>query len=137
MVKITARIINYGALAYVIWAAVDDAKNISYYRAQSHVAQTPVQGAWKTAFVSEWKDNQWQSKNAADSLFVNRIFFDGYNGVLRSDLIRDRFRFSVDSTGNLLTINYTNARNEWNTAPVKWKYERLSTDSLNLGSRIR
>jgi len=130
--KITGRVINYLALAYIIWAAADDAWSISWSRSQAHVAQTPVQGPWKTSFVSEWKNNQWESKNAADTLFVNRIFFDGYNGVIRSDFIRDRFRFSVDSTGNLLTVSFTNARNEWNTAPVKWKYERASSDSLKL-----
>jgi hypothetical protein len=130
--KITGRVMNYSALAYVIWMAADDAWSISYQRGQSHIAQTPVQGPWRSASVLEWKDNQWRIKNGADSLFVNRIFFDGFNGVIRSDFIRDRFRFSIDSTGNLLTINYTNGRNEWNFAPVKWKYEKPHADSLHL-----
>jgi len=129
--KITGKVINYLALAVIVYLSGEGAWN-TYKYASTHVTQTPVQGPWKTSVVMDWKENQWQAKSAADTLFVNRIFFDGFNGVIRSDFIRDRFRFSLDSAGNQLTVNFTNSRNEWNIAPVKWKYERPTPDSLNL-----
>ena len=67
-----------------------------------------------------------------DSLYADRVFFDGFNGVIKSDFIRDRFRFSIDSVNHTLTVNFTNLRNEWNTPPVTWRYEKPSEDSLHL-----
>jgi uncharacterized membrane protein YphA (DoxX/SURF4 family) len=132
--KISSHVLNFAALAYILWTAGQGAFG-TYKYANTHVANTAVQGPWKTVILSQWKDNQWQSMERADSLFADRLFFDGFNGVIRSDFIRDRFRFSIDSTKRQLTVNFTNARNEWNMAPATWRYERVSNDSLNLWVR--
>ncbi len=132
--KISTQVLNFAALAYILWTAGQGAFG-TYKYANTHVINTAVQGPWKTVSVHQWKDNEWQSKQSVDSLFANRLFFDGFNGVIRSDFIRDRFRFSIDSAKQQLTVNFTNARNEWNTAPATWKYERVSPDSLNLWVR--
>ena len=132
--KITGRVLNYVALAYILWTNGQGA--INYYKySTTHVTPTPVQGSWKTVSLVHWKENQWQSKEPTDSLFASFVFFEGFNGVIKSDFIRDRFRFSMDSIGNLLTVNFTNSRNERNIAPVKWKFEKRSSDSLMLWVR--
>lgn len=129
--KISGMVLNYGALIYILYLTGEGA--YYYYDfSQQHVTPTPVQGPWRTVDVKLWKDGQWQSKDQYDSLYANRLFFDGLNGVIKSDLIRDRFRFSVDSTGTSMTVRFTNLRNEWNIDPVTWKFERPVEDSLKL-----
>ena len=132
--RITGQILKLLALGYILYTAGDGA--IGYYKySTTHVLQTPVQGPWRTVSLSQWDGHRWQHKERTDSLFADRIFFDGYNGVIKSDFIRDRFRFSLDSTANRLTVNFTNSRNEWNTPPVKWRFEKSNPDSLNLWVR--
>lgn len=128
--KWAGRIANYGALAYIAWTAGQGAWNT--YNFTHAQAQTPVQGPWKAGVVEVWKEDQWQPCNLADSLCADRIFFDGYNGVIQSNHVRDRFRFAMDSATHRLTVNFTNNRNEWNTPPVSWKYEMVAGDSLRL-----
>ncbi len=132
--KISSMVLNYAALAYILWTAGQGAFG-TYKYSNTHVVNTAVQGPWKTVSLFQWKDNQWQSKAQVDSLFADRLFFDGFNGVIRSEFIRDRFRFSIDSAKQQLTVNFTNSRNEWNMAPATWRYERVSRDSLNLWVR--
>jgi hypothetical protein len=132
--KITGQVLKYGALAYILWTNGSGAW-ATYQYANTHVTLTPVQGAWKAVAVWDLKSDTSQVKNTADTLYANRLFFDGYNGVIRSDFIRDRFRFSIDSTKSLLTVNFTNLRNEWNIAPVQWKYMRQHEDSLTITGR--
>jgi hypothetical protein len=129
--KITAMILNFAALAYILWTAGQGAFG-TYKYASTHVANTPVQGPWKTVSLEQWGGDNWQHVTKSDSLFADRVFFDGFNGVIRSDFVRDRFRFSIDSAHSELTVNFTNSRNEWNIAPAKWKFERVSPDSLKL-----
>jgi uncharacterized membrane protein YphA (DoxX/SURF4 family) len=132
--KVSSMILNLAAVAYILWTAGQGALG-TYQYANTHVANTPVQGPWRTVSIQQWQQNGWRLKPRADSLFADRIFFDGFNGVIRSDLIRDRFRFSIDSATQRLTVNFTNSRNEWNIAPATWSFERPSRDSLNLWIR--
>lgn len=132
--KIVGYVLKYGALAYILFTTGQGAWG-TYQYASSHVATTPVQGAWKTTAVWDIKADTTHLKNATDSLYSNRLFFDGYNGVIRSDFFRDRFRFSIDSAKSLLTVNFTNQRNEWNIAPVQWHYTRVHDDTLTITGR--
>lgn len=129
--KISSMVLNFGALAYILWTAGQGAFG-TYKYASTHVANTPVQGPWKTVSLYEWKNEAWIPMQRADTLFADRLFFDGFNGVIRSDFVRDRFRFTLDSAKQQLAVNFTNSRNEWNIAPVTWKFDRVSPDSLNL-----
>jgi uncharacterized membrane protein YphA (DoxX/SURF4 family) len=129
--KITGMVLNYGMLLYILYLSVEGAYN--YYQfSQTHVNASAVQGPWRTVEVKCWKDGAWRAKDQYDSLYANRLFFDGANGVIKSDHIRDRFRFTIDSTGTAMDVRFTNLRNEWNIPPVTWKFERPATDSLKL-----
>ncbi|MBX7127397.1 MAG: hypothetical protein K1X47_17005 [Cyclobacteriaceae bacterium] len=127
----TGRVVKYAALAWILWTNGQAAVNMMQY-AQSHVAQTPVQGAWRAFEVRRQQDSVWTAMDPNDSLYAGKIFFDGYNGVIRSEWIRDRFRFSLDSASSSLTVNFTNARNEWNIAPEQWVYQVVAADTLSL-----
>ncbi len=129
--KMGGLIISYLLLGYILYKTGDGAINYYTY-SKTHVAPTAVQGAWKTVVVKVEDNQQWLPLDQMDSLYTARVFFDGFNGVIKSDFIRDRFRFSIDSATHQLTVNFTNLRNEWNIPPVTWKYERPSSDSLHL-----
>lgn len=129
--KIGGLIVTYLLLGYIIYTTGDTA--INYYKySKTQVTPTSVQGAWRTVAVQEENNQQWKPLAQTDSLFVDRLFFDGFNGVIKSDFIRDRFRFSIDSATHQLTVNFTNLRNEWNIPPVTWRYEKPSVDSLHV-----
>lgn len=132
--RYSALAVNVLALGYVGWTNGQGAFQ-TYQYATTQVALTPVQGPWRTASLKKWTNGQWESKTNADTLSVDRVFFDGYNGVIKSELLRDRFRFTVDSASHSLEVRFTNLRNEWNIPPVRWSYERTAPDSLNLWIR--
>lgn len=133
-VKVTGLVLNYGALLLILFLSGQGAY-YSYTYSRRAITPSAVQGPWRAVDVKWWKDGSWQSKDALDSLYAHRIFFDGANGVIKSDFIRDRFRFTVDSTGNAMEVRFTNLRNEWNIPPVKWKFERPATDTLRLWAK--
>lgn len=134
--KITGKVLNYLALAYILFTSATDAWSMYQY-AHTPVTQAPMQGPWRAVSATVWKQDQWQPQFMQDSLYADRIFFEGQNGVIQSDFIRDRFRYVADSTAQMLTVTFTNNRNEWNTDPVQWKYEFVASDSLNLWIRWR
>jgi hypothetical protein len=129
--SISGKIASYLIIGYILYETGNGA--IQYYKySKLHVTPTAMQGAWKTVNVLQEVDKKWQPLDPSDSLYANRLFFDGFNGVIKSDFIRDRFRFSVDTAAQVLTVNFTNLRNEWNTPPVVWKYIKPTPDSLHL-----
>ncbi|HQQ96190.1 MAG TPA: hypothetical protein PLX35_02960 [Cyclobacteriaceae bacterium] len=126
---ITGRVLNYLLLGYVIYTTGEGAYN--YYKySQVQVTETPLQGAWKTVKTVSLVDSVEVNLEPADSLLATRLFFDGNNGVIRSDFIRDRFRFSLDSIPGHITVRFTNPRNEWNIPPVTWQFIRPHPDTL-------
>lgn len=129
--RLTGQVINYLLVGYILYVSGDGAYNYYQY-SQVQTTETPLQGAWKVIRVVAASDSATFDLQPADSLLANRLFFDGNNGVIRSDFIRDRFRFTPDSTGQSITVRFTNLRNEWNIPPVTWQYVRPHPDTLQV-----
>jgi len=127
--RISGQVLNYLLLAYILYATGTGAYSYLQY-SKTQVTETPLQGAWRTIKVVSLADSTEVSLEPADSLWANRLFFDGNNGVIRSDFIRDRFRFNLDSIPNQVTVRFTNPRNEWNIPPVTWQFDRPHSDTL-------
>jgi hypothetical protein len=132
--KITAATIRYGALAYACWLMWLDISG-TYTYAHNLTAKSNLQGAWKALDVQRWRDEQWAPVSADDSLYAGRIFFDGNGGVVQSQWVRDRFRFSPDSTQHHLDVTFTNNRNEWNAPHLHWQVASTHPDSLEVWFR--
>lgn len=132
--RITGRVLYFGALAYVLWTNGSGAWQMYQY-AGTQQAVTEIQGAWKATAINQLDGIALNQKKSSDSLYADRLFFDGYNGVIKSDYVRDRFRFAIDSATHKLTVNFTNQRNEWNIPPVVWQYQLPHPDTLRLWGR--
>jgi uncharacterized membrane protein YphA (DoxX/SURF4 family) len=127
--RLAGQVINYLLLGYILYVTGDGAYNYYQY-SQVQATETPLQGAWKAIRVVAPGDSSAVDLHSTDSLLANRLFFDGNNGVIRSDFIRDRFRFTPDSAQQSITVRFTNLRNEWNIPPVTWRYLRPHPDTL-------
>lgn len=134
--RITGYVLYALALGYVVWTAGQYVVQVYGY-ASTQKAVTEVEGAWRASSITDLTASQPTAKNPTDSLCANRVFFDGYNGVIQSQWVRDRFRFSILPDSGRLTVTFTNNRNEWNTAAVTWLYEMKHPDSLLVTGRWR
>lgn len=91
-------------------------------------------GAWKVEKIEKWENGNWIVVTPADSSNFNRFFFEGYAGVLQSDLTRQRFVYFMDSTDKSATLSFINNQNTRYESQV-WKFEKPDTDKLILTGR--
>ncbi len=126
-------IFNALVVVFILGWAIN--KTYDTYQYSNRLASLPsVQGAWKVETTDRWENGSWQSVDPADSVFASRIFFEGSLGVIKNDVIRDRFILVVDESNNLLTCTFRTANNEF-MPPVSWKFEKQTSDTLKLLGR--
>jgi len=119
-------------ISILIWAVN---KTYDTYQYSNRLASLPsVQGAWKVETAERWANGEWKKIDSADSVFASRIFFEGSLGVIKNDMVRDRFILSVDETNKLLTCTFRTANNEF-MPPVQWRFQKATDDSLALRGR--
>ncbi len=119
-------------ISILIWAVN---KTYDTYQYSNRLASLPsVQGAWKVEIAERWTNGVWKTIDPGDSLLASRIFFEGSLGVIKNDLIRDRFILSVDEANQLLTCTFRTANNEY-MPPARWQFEKAQDDSLTLWGR--
>jgi hypothetical protein len=131
--KLSNTIFNALVILLILGWAVN--KTYETYQYSTRLASLPsVQGAWKVESSEKWKGGMWMTVEPADSIFANRIFFEGSLGVIKNEVIRDRFILSVDEMKKLLTCTFRTANNEF-MSPVQWKFSKKGNDTLELLGR--
>ncbi len=101
------------------------------YLYSNRLASLPsVQGAWRVEKVSKWDAGQWRPVDATDSLCANKLYFEGSLGVIKNEMIRDRFILAVDEPRKDLTLTFRTANNEFEP-DVHWRFN-LKSDSLEI-----
>jgi hypothetical protein len=104
------------------------------YQYSTRLASLPtVQGAWRVEKISKWGDGQWNPIDATDSLCANKLYFEGSLGVIKNDMVRDRFILAVDEPSKDLTLTFRTANNEFEP-PVHWRFD-VKPDSLEIWGR--
>jgi hypothetical protein len=107
------------------------------YQYANRISSVPVvQGAWKTGAFHRWEKDRWIPLTSRDSLFAQKIFFEGSLGVIKNDFIRDRFILEVDEFKKMLTLTFRTSNNEF-LPPVRWQFDLPATDSLVLLGKWR
>lgn len=127
--RTTVRVMNTLILAgIVLWGAE---KFYDTYQYSNRLSSLPsVQGAWRVEEVRKWTPDQWQPVHETDSLCANKLYFEGSLGVIKNDMIRDRFILAVDESKKDLALTFRTANNEFEP-PVHWRFDRRS-DSLEI-----
>lgn len=92
-------------------------------------------GAWKVEKIEKWENGNWIAAMSTDSCNFNRCFFEGYAGVLQSNLKRQRFVYFIDSTERQATISFINNQNTRYESQV-WMLEKPVVNRLLLTGRI-
>lgn len=92
-------------------------------------------GAWKIAKIEKWNGTNWTIPNEADSCNYYRCYFEGYGGVIKSNLKRQRFSATLDTTKKEIAVNLINNRNTRYEERI-WKYQKLDSEHLNFIGRL-
>jgi uncharacterized membrane protein YphA (DoxX/SURF4 family) len=92
-------------------------------------------GAWKVEKIEKWQNGNWVPTSAADSSNFNRCFFEGYAGVLQSDLKRQTFVYSIDLGEKTATFNFMNNKSTRFESQI-WTLEKPIAEKLLLTGRL-
>ncbi len=129
-----ARILN-GLLVTVILgnAGYSALTGLEYLRQQESV--TPVSGIWQVEKMERLRDGAWMEVPAADSLRLNRLYFQGIFGIFKGPARRDRTTIEVDSVQKEIRVTFITPRNE---RPVRhsWQYRQSDASHLHLSGRL-
>ncbi len=130
--KTSLRVLNWIMVAGILaWAGE---KFYDTYQYSTRLASLPtVQGAWRVDKVSRWEDGQWKPMDVADSLCANKLYFEGSLGVIKNEMIRDRFILAVDEPRKDLKLTFRTANNEYEP-DVHWRFN-VKADSLEIWGR--
>ncbi|HWA34917.1 MAG TPA: hypothetical protein VG737_12335 [Cyclobacteriaceae bacterium] len=130
--KMTVRVLNWLMVAGILlWAGE---KLYDTYQYSTRLASMPsVQGAWRVEKVRKWDDGQWRPVDATDSLCANKLYFEGSLGVIKNDMIRDRFILKTDELMKDLTLTFRTANNEFEP-DLHWRFD-VKSDSLEIWGR--
>ena len=81
------------------------------------------------------QDSTWMEVPTADSLRLERLYFQGIFGVFKGPARRDRTTIEVDSVQKEIRVTFMTARNE---RPVRrsWQYRQSDASHLHLSGRL-
>lgn len=125
--------INVLLLAYILYDPLMSAYD---YLANSDAPTTKnkLYGAWKVEKIEKWENGNWVATTVSDSSNFTRFFFEGYAGVMQSDLKRQRFVYFMDSTDKTATLSFVNNQNTRYETQV-WNLEKPEAEKLFLTGR--
>jgi len=126
-------VVNVVLVGYILYGPLEGVYNYFTYPKQIE-PKNKVYGAWKIEKIEKWNNGVWATSMATDSSNFNRCFFEGYAGVLQSNLTRQRFVYFVDSTETELTINFINNQNTRYEKQI-WKFDKPTANKLILTGR--
>ncbi len=130
--KTIVRVLNWLMVGGILFWAGE--KFYDTYQYSTRLASLPsVQGAWRIEKVSKWNNGQWIPVATTDSLCADRIYFEGSLGVIKNDMIRDRFILAVDEAKKDLKLTFRTANNEYEPE-VHWRFD-VKSDSLEIWGR--
>ncbi|WP_234733785.1 hypothetical protein [Tellurirhabdus bombi] len=107
----------------------------SFQSLQTRGVSSLLDGAWRVTEMQRWHNQKWQPLTEDDSTYLDRVYFEGSNGILKGPLRRDRFRFSLDEKHKTLALQFTNPQNEWNTPARQWSFQTSDKNHLKLTGR--
>ncbi len=125
--------INVLLLAYILYDPLMSAYD---YLANNDEPTTKnkLYGAWKVEKIEKWENGNWAATTVSDSSNFTRFFFEGYAGVMQSDLKRQRFVYFMDSTDKTATLSFVNNQNTRYETQI-WKLEKPEAEKLLLTGR--
>jgi hypothetical protein len=130
--KTPVRILNWIIVAGILlWAGE---KFYDTYLYSTRLASLPsVQGAWQVQTIRRWNEGQWRPIDASDSICANKLYFEGSLGVIKNEIVRDRFILKVDEPAKDMTLTFRTANNEYEP-DVHWRFS-VKSDSLEIWGR--
>ena len=126
--------IFHGLLVTAILGTVAQNYWEGYHFNQQQYAKSPVYGCWLVDDMKHFRDTAFVDVPHDDSLFVDRVYFQGFVGVFKGKGRWDRYRFEVDSLRQELNIKLISQYQP----PVQrtWQYHLPDSLHLSLSGRL-